>query len=267
MKDAPKKVPMSMALGVVINGVLAFGFILTLLFFIGDPLVVLMSPTGYPVIEIYLQATGSLAGATTLTCFIIIPAVICNFGVYASVTRLVWAFAKDNGLPFSSFFAYVSKDTRTTYLQLLITPQVHPTLRMPTRALGLVATICALIGLITIGNTSAFFAVISLGAIALYISYIVPILLFLIRKLQGEHPRYGPFHLGKAGIFINIYAVAWCLFCIAWLPFPAMVPVTAANFNYAGPIMIVVICIALGDWFISGHKRFHIPTDVHDLKS
>ncbi|KAF2816758.1 amino acid transporter [Mytilinidion resinicola] len=244
MKDAPKKVPTSMALGVIINGILAFGFILTLLFFIGDPMEALLSPTGYPVIQIYLNATGSLAGATTLTCFIIIPSVICNFSVYASVTRLVWAFARDKGLPFSSYFAYV-----------------HPTLRMPTRALGLVATICALIGLITVGNTSAFYAVISLGAIALYISYIVPIFLFLLRKIQGEHPHYGPFSLGKFGLAINIYAVIWCLFCIVWLPFPSVVPVTAANFNYAGPIMLFVIFLALCDWFTSGHKRFTIPTD------
>src|SRR5882762_1011347 len=61
MKDAPKKVPTSMVLGVLINSVLAFGFVLTLLFFMGDPITALMSPTGYPVIEIYLQATGSVA--------------------------------------------------------------------------------------------------------------------------------------------------------------------------------------------------------------
>ncbi|OCK96679.1 amino acid transporter [Cenococcum geophilum 1.58] len=244
MKDAPKKVPTSMVLGVLINSVLAFGFVLTLLFFMGDPMTALMSPTGYPVIEIYLQATGSVAGATALTCFIIIPAAVCQFSVFASVTRLVWAFARDNGLPFSSFFSYV-----------------HPTLRMPTRALGLVAVLCALIGLITVGSTSAFFAVISLGALALYISYVVPIFLFLLRKLQGQHPQYGPFNLGRFGIPVNIFAVCYCIFVIVWLPFPAILPVTAANFNYAGPIMFAVIVIALVDWFVSGHKRFQVPTD------
>ena len=96
-----------MVLGVLINSVLAFGFVLTLLFFMGDPMTALMSPTGYPVIEVYLQATGSVAGATVLTCFII-PAAVCQFSVFASVTRLVWAFARDNGLPFPSFFSYVS---------------------------------------------------------------------------------------------------------------------------------------------------------------
>ena len=139
--------------------------------------------------------------------------------------------------------------------------QVHPTLRMPTRALGLVVVICALIGLITVGSTSAFFAVISLGALALYISHVIPIALFLLRRLQGQHPQYGPFNLGRFGIPVNIFAVCYRIFVIIWLPFPAMLLVTAANFNYAGPIMFAVIVIALVDWFISGHKRFQVPTD------
>ena len=52
-ENALKKVPTSMVLGVLINSVLAFGFVLTLLFFLGDPITTLMSPTGYPVIETY----------------------------------------------------------------------------------------------------------------------------------------------------------------------------------------------------------------------
>ena len=107
MKDAPRKVPQSMVLSVLVNSLLAFAFVLVLLFFMGDPVAALMTPTGYPVIEIYLQATGSIAGATVLTCFIIVPAAVCQFSIFASVTRLVWAFARDKGLPFSSFFSVV----------------------------------------------------------------------------------------------------------------------------------------------------------------
>ena len=107
MKDAPRKVPQSMVISVLVNSLLAFVFVLVLLFFMGDPMAALMTTTGYPVIEIYLQATGSTTGATVLTCFIIVPAAVCQFSIFASVTRLVWAFARDKGLPFSSFFSVV----------------------------------------------------------------------------------------------------------------------------------------------------------------
>jgi hypothetical protein len=30
--------------------------------------------------------------------------------------------------------------------------------------------------------------------------------------------------------------------------------------NYAGPVFIAVIILALGDWFTTGHKRFEVPT-------
>jgi amino acid transporter len=33
---------------------------------------------------------------------------ISNFNVIASVSRLVWAFARDKGLPFHEYFTYVS---------------------------------------------------------------------------------------------------------------------------------------------------------------
>ena len=131
---------------------------------------------------------------------------------------------------------------------------------MPTRALRLVAVICAHIGLITVGSTSAFFAVISLGALALYISCRTNCPIPTAQAARPA-PAIWPIQSRRFGIPVNIFAICYCIFVIIWLPFPAMLPVTAANFNYAGPIMFAVIVIALIDWFVSGHKRFQVPTD------
>jgi choline transport protein len=70
--------------------------------------------------------------------------------------------------------------------------QIHPTLRIPLNALCLVTTIAALLGLINIGNTTAFNAILSLATMGLYLSYVMPLAFSLIRKLQGRHPPYGP---------------------------------------------------------------------------
>lgn len=96
-----------MILAVVINGVLAFGWIIALLFSVGDVDAALESPTGYPIIEIFYQATGSVTAATAMMCAIIVVAFFAVFGILASTSRLTWAFARDKGLPFSNFFAYV----------------------------------------------------------------------------------------------------------------------------------------------------------------
>ena len=47
---------------------------------------------------------------------------------------------------------------------------------------------------------------------------------------------------------------------VIFIPFPVVLPVTAATMNYAAPILGFVMLLALIDWFTSGHKRFEVPT-------
>lgn len=110
VENAATTVPRSMVLTVLINGTLAFGWIIALLFSIGDAEAVeaaLNSPTGYPIIQIFYQATGSVSAATAMMSAIIVVAFFATLGILASTSRLTWAFARDKGLPFSDFFAYV----------------------------------------------------------------------------------------------------------------------------------------------------------------
>ena len=108
VKKASTTMPRIMMLTVLINGILAFGFLIALLFSVGDIEAALNTPTGYPIIQIFYQATGSTKGATLMMSAIIIIAFCSAFGIVASVSRLTWAFARDQGLPFSKFFSYVS---------------------------------------------------------------------------------------------------------------------------------------------------------------
>jgi choline transport protein len=126
--------------------------------------------------------------------------------------------------------------------------------------LGLVTFIAALLGLINIGSTTAFSAILSLATVGLYLSYVIPILFVLIRKLEGNPPQYGPYSLGRWGIPINIIAIAFGTFIVIFLPFPIVQPVTAETMNYAAPILGAVFLMALADWFISGKHRFEVPT-------
>ncbi len=108
VKDAERRVPQSMVMSVFINGALSFAFIICILFTLGDLNNALSTPTGYPIIEILSQATRSNAATTVLICCLVFSGLMALFSTLASVSRLVWAFARDNGLPFSKFFSYVS---------------------------------------------------------------------------------------------------------------------------------------------------------------
>jgi len=197
------------------SAITMFAFIIVLLFCLGDVDLVTNTPTGLPIIEVLYEATGSKGATVFLVMGIYIIIAASTFNFLASVSRLVWAFAKDGGLPFSSTFA-----------------KVHPTLRIPINAVMLTSTICLLINIIPVGSTTAFYAITSLTAVALYVSYCVPATLILIRKLTGTFPPYGPWKIPGpywVGICVNVFAVAWGYYAVFSLCLPTFMPVTAAN--------------------------------------
>lgn len=70
----------------------------------------LSTPTGYPFIQVFYNATGSKGGATAMTCILIVSSVAGGMTNMAAASRQLFAFARDKGLPFHTWFARV--DTR-----------------------------------------------------------------------------------------------------------------------------------------------------------
>jgi choline transport protein len=133
---------------------------------------------------------------------------------------------------------------------------------MPLNALGLISVIAFLLSLIYIGSSTAFNAIIALTGIALHISYLCPILFFMLKKMKGD-VKMGPWSMGCWGIPVNLFSLMYLIFVIIWMPFPTELPVTGSNMNYAGPVFLAILIGALTDWVISGHKRFQVPVSQH----
>ena len=146
-------------------------------------------------------------------------------------------------MPFSGFLAHIT-----------------PWNKCPTRATLFTWTCTCLLSLINIGSTTAFNAFLSLATIGFYFSYGLPIAIFACRRFSTDRPiEFGPWHLGKFGLTINILSVAFCIFLIVFLPFPPVLPVTAQNMNYAGVLFLGVVLFALVDWVVRGRKRYVGP--------
>jgi amino acid transporter len=124
----------------------------------------------------------------------------------------------------------------------------------------LVCVSCCLLSLINLGSAVAFNALIALPMLALYTSYLIPIVLLTMRQLTGKHPKYGPWRLGRYSVPVKLFSICYLLYVIVFLPFPTVRPVTSLTLNYAGPVMLGVVCVALLDWFTTGKKRFQVPT-------
>jgi len=87
-----------------------FVFVVILLFYMG-PLDKIPADAPLPLIYVIYNATGSKAATNLLVSLVAVVIFAAMFNILASVSRLVWAFACDKGLPFSGFFAYVSTGT------------------------------------------------------------------------------------------------------------------------------------------------------------
>ena len=113
VKGPRTRVPHSMITAVVLNSILQFIFMVIVMFTIGNVDQVANSPTGLPIIEVYYQATNSVHATNFLVVLMALILFISLFNIFASVSRLVWAFARDNGLPFSRTFSKVSTRSLT----------------------------------------------------------------------------------------------------------------------------------------------------------
>lgn len=82
-------------------------FATVLLFYLG-PLDNIVS-TPLPILWVLYEATGSKPTTNALIALMAIIIFFAAFNIFASVSRLVWVFAKDSGLPFSKTFAHVSR--------------------------------------------------------------------------------------------------------------------------------------------------------------
>lgn len=140
VKRATVNVPRAMVWSVMVNGLLAFGTTIAFSYCILPSISeALSSPTGYDFIEVFYVAMGRSGTAGLSSLIIVFGGFVPVFGFLATASRQMWAFTRDGGLPFSSFFVHIDEK-----------------LRIPLRALVFCSVVPCLVGLINIGSTAAF---------------------------------------------------------------------------------------------------------------
>jgi hypothetical protein len=103
----------------------------------------------------------------------------------------------------------------------------------------------------------AFFAIVSIGTVGLYVAYGLPIYL---RLRAGDEFHHGPWSLGRWGKPIAAIAVVWVLMITVLFFAPAFYPWnTLVNFNWAGPAFLLVMGLVLLWWIVSAHRWFTGP--------
>ncbi|EJD39552.1 APC amino acid permease [Auricularia subglabra TFB-10046 SS5] len=242
MTEETHNAAMSGSIGIVtaigVSALLGWFLILGLLFSMQDYTRTIETPSGQPVLQIFLDTVGQ-KGAIVLMVIVIVSMFFCGTFSITSNSRMMYAFSRDGALPGSKFFHRVDEKYRS-----------------PIRTVWLACTLSFLLALPSLGNSSAFAAATSIATIGLYVSYAIPTALRVI-----FHKRFvkGPFHLGSFSIPVAVIAVVWiCLISILFM-LPQVNPVTAETLNYAPVAVGIVLVYSLTLWVVSGRKWFTGP--------
>lgn len=106
-KRASSVVPKAMVWSYVVNGLMVFVMLITYCFLLTNLEEAFDSPTGFPFMAVFQNATGSASGSAALTSIQVVLIMFSAINYMASCSRQVWAFARDRGLPFSGWIAKV----------------------------------------------------------------------------------------------------------------------------------------------------------------
>jgi choline transport protein len=112
VRNAAHVIPRAMMWTWLINGLLGWIMAITFCFCVGDTLSVLITPLGVPFIQVFANSM-SIAAATGLTVLMLVIAVFACVAVMATNSRQLFAFARDNGVPFSKTLSKVLTRLRT----------------------------------------------------------------------------------------------------------------------------------------------------------
>jgi choline transport protein len=108
LRDAAWVLPRAMVATALVNYALGFIMTITIMSTLGSDIPSLLTTRfGQPWIQVLLNATESRVGTSIMTAVLCVLLLFCAVNQITTSSRQLFAFARDKGLPFSEFLAYV----------------------------------------------------------------------------------------------------------------------------------------------------------------
>ncbi|KAJ5634987.1 amino-acid permease [Penicillium longicatenatum] len=234
---SPRAIVMTSGVG----GVMGWFLQLVVAYTVTDIDAVIGSELGQPWASYLLQVLPQQAALGILGLTI-----VCGFsmgqGCMVAASRVTYAYARDDCFPFSKYWKKVNKTTQT-----------------PVNAVVLNTILGCLMCLLVLAGTTAIGALFSIGAIAQFVAFIIPI--FIRVFFVGNRFRKGPWNLGRWGPLVGGIG---CSFVALMVPILCLPSVTKKDLTpdlmnwtclvYGGPMLAVLIW-----WFVDAHRWFTGP--------
>jgi amino acid transporter len=207
-----------------------FGYFMECAFVLSMPDVKEAAKTGYGIFA-YLMGASRMPQffRSLLYCGIVIANYLCALAGLTSCSRMMFAFARDGGLPISERLSHVDRKHRT-----------------PKNAIWfsvLLILICCI-------YAPAFIVLATGCAVFLYISYVMPVAAGLLAEGRTWHDK-GPFQLGALSKPIAFLAIGGGL-TLAWVGFQ---PPNEKVFYLTAALIVFLVVL----WFALERRRFEGP--------
>jgi len=159
---------------------------------------------------------------------------LCGLASITSMARVCYAFARDGGLPGSYLVSRVSPKWGTPVVAIIVT---------------------SLLVVIVTFYSATYAVVTSMSTTALYLAYVIPILLNYRnkRRQSGEFTTLAtaPWSLGRYGLAINLVSIIWVVFITLLFSIPPN--------ELAGLTMLGLGILLFLYWQLSQKRRFRGP--------
>jgi amino acid transporter len=247
-RSGPKGIVTSIWVSVVVGFILMIGLSVAVPFAVGTDEYAALAGNGIlagP--TIIVNAIGGNLAKFVLFA-IIVAQFFCGMASVTANSRMIYAFSRDGAIPGSQLWHRINPRTRT------------PTNSIWFAVVG--ATILGLPSLYTRNNYPvAFFAIVSVAVVGLYVSYVIPV--FLRRRNAANFVK-GPWSLGKWSPLVGWLAVVWVIAILFPLMGPQFYPYVNGKFepnafNFAPLVLVLVIGFAAIYWAVSARKWFKGP--------
>lgn len=221
--DPRRRAPWGMVLAVIVSAVVGYLLLFALTLSIGDlPAVLNARDAGGnevpAVIAVLTVALGERAGIL-FSGLAAMAMWFCGLSAVTWSSRIIYAFARDGGLPGSGFWRRVNAGHQT-----------------PAPAIWL----CVVLGFLAAVYSGAYAVITSISTIGLYLSYILPVWLHWRARGTERQLEPGPWHLGRWSLPVNLLAMGWVVFLCIVLSIPD---------NFRTGKSILALLAGLGFWY------------------
>jgi amino acid transporter len=253
--DPRRRAPWGMVMAVVVSSVVGYLLLIALTLSIKNIYVTLnatdASGNSIPaVIAILGGALGERAGSL-FSALAAMAMWFCGLSAVTWSSRVIWAFARDEGLPASGLWKRVSNTHSTPVYTIWLCVVA-----------AFLAVMYAVVTSLRFDQQRLYFdesaysnnyaIVTSISTIGLYLSYILPVYLsWRVKGKTGKLER-GPWHLGRYSAAINVVAILWVIFLSVILSLPDRMRTGKS---------IVAVTILLALWYgLRERRRFKGPS-------